>query len=202
LEKRKAALLGKRFNVVPLCTVKSHSVTIDSRVLHGIMKKERFELDVSNKEFTGGNQETYWKSIFDFRRLKMSKKEVLTGVIEIDGVAMCVHYRCFKEADRPDLSSISHSVELEENKETDTATQKVQKNDFVIGADPGNTHIVTTAAPKYEEDGAGGNLRQKDMRLLRFSTARYYRESEKMNVRKQFETWNAGVKAHLRRSAR
>jgi len=73
----------------------------------------------------------------------------------------------------------------------------VQDNNFVVGADPGNTNIVTIAVPKRAEDGTDGNLRQKDMRLLRFSRARYYRESGIMNARKKIETWNSGMKERL-----
>jgi hypothetical protein len=62
----------------------------------------------------------------------------------------------------------------EGKKEADPTMQKVQENDFVVGVDPGNTNIITIAAPKRAEDGTDGNLRQKDMRLLRFSRARYY----------------------------
>jgi len=35
------------------------------------------------------------------------------------------------------------------------------------------------------------------MRVLRFSRARYYRESGIMNARKKIETWNSGMKEHL-----
>jgi hypothetical protein len=76
-------------------------------------------------------------------------------------------------------------------------TEKVQDNDFVVGADPGNTNITTIAAPKRAEDGGDGNLRQKDMRLMRFLRARYYRESGIMNARKKIETRNSGMKDHL-----
>jgi hypothetical protein len=47
-------------------------VTIDSGVLHGIMKEISPEFDVRRREFTGENRETYWKNIFDFKRLKVS----------------------------------------------------------------------------------------------------------------------------------
>jgi hypothetical protein len=72
---------------------------------------------------------------------------------------------------------IVDAVKNEEKKAAGPATQKVQDNDFVVGADPGNTKIITIAAPRRAEDGTDGNLRKKDMRLLRFSRARYYRES-------------------------
>jgi len=171
-------------------------VTIDSRIPYGIMKEFSPEFNVSRKESTGENRDTYWKNIFDFTRLKVSKQKVFTGVIETDGVTMCVHYRRLK-ADRPVPSSILSVTKHEDEKEADCATQKVQDNDFVVGADPGITNIVTIAAPKRAEDGTDGNLRQKDMRLLRFSRARYYRGSGVMNARKKIITWNSGMKEHL-----
>jgi len=73
----------------------------------------------------------------------------------------------------------------------------VHENDFVFGANPGGTNIITIAVPKRAEDGVDGDLRQGDMRLSRFSRAIHYRESGKMNARKKIETRNAGVKEHL-----
>jgi hypothetical protein len=83
--------MGKRFNVVPMYNIMSHFVTIDSRILLGIMSEISPEFDVSRKEFSSENRETYWKSIFDFKRLKVSKQKVFTGVIETDGVSI---YMC------------------------------------------------------------------------------------------------------------
>ena len=218
------------------------------------MKEISPEFDVSREEFSGENRETHWKNIFDFKRLRVSKQTVFTGLIETDGVALCVHYRRLKK-DRPVPPSAAPVTNDEENKEADPttqvvedndfvvgaskqedekeadpltqkmqdddlvvgttkheekkeadpatqkvhkndlvvdmtkeeekkeagpATQKVQDNDFVVGADPGNTNIITIAAPRRAEDGTDGNLRKKDMRLLRFSRARYYRESGTM----------------------
>jgi len=61
--------MGKRSNVVPMCTIKSHFVTTGSRVLHGIMKEISPEFDVRRAEFTGENREMHWKNIFVFKRL-------------------------------------------------------------------------------------------------------------------------------------
>jgi len=185
--------MGKRLNVVPMSNIKSHFVTIDSAVFYGIMKEISLEFSVSREDFTGENRETYWKSIFDFKRLRVSKQRVFTGLIETDGVSLCIDYRRLKK-DRPVPPSAAPVPKHEDEKEADLETQKVQDNDFVVGADPGNTNIITIAAPKRAEDGTDGNLRQKDMRLLRFSRARYYRESGTMNARKRIETWNAGRK--------
>jgi hypothetical protein len=119
-ERRKAFLMGKRFNVVPVCNIKSHFVTIDSRILYSIMMEISPEFNVSREEFTGENRETYWKSIFDFKRLKVSKQKVFTGMIETDGVAMCVHSRRLKK-DRPGPPLASPVTKDEENKEEDPA---------------------------------------------------------------------------------
>jgi len=89
------------------------------------------------------------------------------------------------------------AAEHEDEKEAGLEKQKVQDDDFVVGADPRNTNIITIAVPKRAEDGIDGNLCQKDIRLLRFSRARYYRESGTMNARKKIDTWNGGMKGHL-----
>jgi hypothetical protein len=266
-ERRKAFLMGKRFDVVPMCNIKSHFVTIDSGVLYGIMRDISPEFSVSRENFTGENRETYLKNVSNFKRLRVNKQKLFTGMIEIDGVALCVHYRRLKK-DRPVPPSANHedekeadlatqevedndfvvdvtkdedekeagpatqevedndlvvgaanhedeneaepaiqevedddlvvgAVKHEEKKEADPAMQKVHDDDFVVGADPGNTNIITIAIPKLAEDGTDGNVRQKDMRLLRFSRARCYRESGIMNARKKIETWNSGMKDHL-----
>jgi len=119
-ERRKAFLMGKRFNVVPVCNIKSQFVIIDSIVLYSIMMEISPEFNVSREEFTGENRETYWKSIFDFKRLKVSKQKVFTGMIETDGVAMCVHSRRLKK-DRPGPPLASPVTKDEENKEEDPA---------------------------------------------------------------------------------
>jgi len=160
-EKRKAALLEKRVNVVPLCNIKSHFVSIDSEIPYGIITEICPVFDVSNKEFTDENQETYWKkNIFDSKRLRTSKKKEFTGMIESDAIAMRVHYRRLK-ADRPVLSSLPSLAKREENKEASPTTQEVHENHFVVGAGPGNTNIRTITTRNCGDDGIDDNLRQK-----------------------------------------
>jgi hypothetical protein len=183
-ERRKAFLMGKRFNVVPICNIKSHFVSIGSRILHGIMKEICPEFDVSREEFSGENRETYWKSIFDFKRLKASKQQLFTGLIETDGVSICVQYRRL-QVDRPIVSSAAPSAMHKETNRADPETQELQENENVSGLEPGNTNIMTIVAPKCAKDGIDGNLCQKDMCLSKFSGARYYRESGIMNARKK-----------------
>jgi len=67
-----------------------------------------------------------------------------------------------------DNELVAGSAKHEENNKADPATQKVQDNELVVGTDPGNTNIVTIAAPKRAEDGPDVSSRQKDMLLLKF----------------------------------
>jgi hypothetical protein len=69
-ERWKAALMGKRFNVVPMCNIKSLFVCMDSRILYGIMREISPVFNANKEEFSGENRETYWKNIFDFKHLK------------------------------------------------------------------------------------------------------------------------------------
>jgi len=142
-------------------------------------------------------------------------------MIETDGVALCVHYRRLKinrpvppsaapvtkdeeikEADPAtqevhEKGLVVDAAKHEDEKEADPATQEVHDKGLIVGTDPGNTNIMTIAAPKRAVDGIDGNLRQSDLRLLRFSRTRYSRESGIMNARKKIETRNAGMKDHL-----
>jgi len=132
-ERRKNFLMGKCFNVVPSSNAKSHFVTIDSRIPHGIMKEISPEFNVNREEFSGENRMTHWKNIFDFKRLRVSKQKLFTGIIETDGVALCVHYRRLK-TDQPVPPSAAPMTKDEENKEAGPAMQEVEDNDFVVGA--------------------------------------------------------------------
>jgi len=51
------------------------------------MKEISPEFSVSKEEFSGENRERYWKNIFDFKRLRVSKETLFTGMFETDGVA-------------------------------------------------------------------------------------------------------------------
>jgi len=183
-ERQKAALMGKRFKVVPLCNIKSYFVTINSRVYFGIMRDIYEEFGVNREEFSGENRDTYRKSIFYLKSVKTSKQKKFTWMVESDEVSMCVHFRRLK-ANRPVPSSASPLRKHAEKKEADPATQKVQDNDFVVGADPGDTNIIAIAVSKRMVDVTDGNLRHKDMRLLKFSRTRYHRESGIMSAREK-----------------
>jgi len=170
-----------------MCNIKSDFVTIDSRILYGIFKEISPEFNVRKTEFTGETREAYWRNIFDFKRLNTSKQKIFTGMIETGVVGTCVHYRRVK-ADRPIVPSAFPVTKHEAKKEVGPGTYSPLDNDFVVSMDPGNTNIITIAAPKRGKNSNNGNLCQRDIRLLKLSRARDYRESGIMNARKQSET--------------
>jgi len=156
-----------------------HQVTFcDHRLQRHLQHHEGDLSGVRCKEnrVTGGNRETDWKNIFDFKRLNTSKKKVFTGMIETDGTAICVHDRLLK-ADRPVVFSISPSAKHEEKKQAGPVTQEIDKNAFVvIGPYPGNTTIMTIAASKHGEYRIDGSLPQKTYVSLKSERARYDRD--------------------------
>jgi hypothetical protein len=123
-ERWKAFLMGKRLNVVPMCNIKSRFAKVDPNAHYSKMKEICPEVDVKNTEFTGENRETRWKNIFDFKRLKVSNQKVFTGLIETDGIALCVHYRRLKR-DRPVPPSASPVTKDGDEKTADPVMQEV-----------------------------------------------------------------------------
>jgi len=102
-----------------------------------------------------------------YPRLQTCQNEqakVCTGISESDGVATCVHYQRLR-VNLPVPSSVSPVAKHEGNKKAGPTTQEVREHDFVVGANPGNTNIMTITVPKLAEDGIEGNLCQKDTRL-------------------------------------
>jgi len=62
-----------------------------------------------------------------------------------------------------------------ENKRKGHGTYNPHENGFLVGLNPWKKDIITIAVPKRADDSTGGNIRQKEMRLFRFSRVRYYR---------------------------
>jgi len=58
-ERRKAFLMRKRLNAVPMCNIKSRFVSTDSRILHGIMKEISPQFDARREDFAGEYRQTY-----------------------------------------------------------------------------------------------------------------------------------------------
>ena len=115
----------KNITLAPLPSIKSCFMYIDRSVLFGIAKPF-YQEKLNRKEFYA-NPNIFFKEFFDFDKLLTRKQKEknfhFTGTIEIDGVAICFHYR------RPKLPA-SQIEEIVYNPEVRT-----------IGVDPGRNTL-------------------------------------------------------------
>ena len=93
----------KKFSLAPISKTKRHFITIDSVGLLVLMKKsETFLLRRESKGADQGEWETLkekeirnnpYVCFSEYFNLKCSKKESFSGILETDGVSLCIHFR-------------------------------------------------------------------------------------------------------------
>ena len=154
-------------NILPICRIKSHFITIDTFTLMGIL------MDIGTKNVNKEEDRKNWNGVFNVNILKGAGK-VFTGTVETDGLVVNVHY----QKPKPNVGSTSG----EENKELVSLDGK-----RVIGVDPGRVNIFTMV--EQLENG-----RWKTYTLTR---SQYYNRSGINVAKKKSEGWNGHVKAEL-----
>ena len=117
------------FNIVPICRIGSHFMTIDSHVLYGIMKDLKM-IKCNSETFINMNKE-HWESFLKINLLH-GKNNNFTGTIETDGISLCTHFM------RP------------KNHTSNKKPIKIKSTDRVLGLDPGRENIYY-AAEKLED---------------------------------------------------
>ena len=167
----------KLFNVVPICNIKSHFVTIDTHVLYGIMK-EVGVLDDSNSANYITEREKHWHATFKIAQLE--GKECSFGYsIDTDGTSMCMHFErikvFFDGEDTTGKIIVPDEIFVP------------GPNDLVTGCDPGriNIYYMATILP----DGS--------IKTFILTRKQYYSESGIFASRRHIEHWNLGIKEHL-----
>ena len=110
----------KLFNILPICKIKRHFITIDTVGMIGIMK----EIKAIGKNQKNFLDTELWESFIDVSKLK-TKAKTFTRTIDTDGIAINVHFTC-------PIKTISGT---EEKAKIDLAGKRV------IGVDPGRTNI-------------------------------------------------------------
>lgn len=109
----------KLFNILPICKIKRHFITLDTIGMIGILKELKL---IKNKE-TYLNKEL-WESFLNVEKLK-TKAKTFTGTIDTDGTAVNVHFTCPKDVVEDEPKEVK--IDL--------------KGKRVIGVDPGRTNI-------------------------------------------------------------
>ena len=119
------------FNLVPICKIKRHFITVDSSTIYGLMKDLKM-INCNNQTFQA-LKDDHWNSFLDIQRLTNDGK-LFTGTIETDGVSLCTH---FKSPKKPSSEKEKYQYD---------------KNHRVIGIDTGRVNILSCA--EVLEDGS------------------------------------------------
>ena len=157
------------FNILPICGIKAHFITIDTTCLFGLLNGANM-IKCNEKVFMEFKDD-HWNSIFNIKSNKGAyKNKVFTGTIDTDGVAINIHYY------RPKNN----------NKTIHSDKQKSLEGKRVLGLDPGRTNIYYIV-----EELPNGTF--KSYKLTR---AQYYQESGINKANAQSKIWLERIK-HL-----
>jgi len=131
-ENRNAALMGKRFDVVPLRSIRLQCVTMDSSALQDTMRDflygVRCKEDRVHLRKPGDEHENYPSISYVSMR---ARNNAFTGTMETDGMSMRVNYRGSKKH-CPVPPSAAPVTKHGDEKEADPAMQEVHENDIVV----------------------------------------------------------------------
>ena len=156
------------FNILPLCKIKAHCITMDSYVFFGIMKDVGLATNI-HKDL----ERDFWHSVFNIKSI-IGRGKSFTGTIDTDGVVANVHFQKPKlYVDDSDNETFKKKLNLEDKR--------------VIGVDPGRTNIFHMV--EQLDDGSF-----KEYKLTR---KQYYNESGINDAIKRSIHWNIKLKSEL-----
>jgi hypothetical protein len=158
----------KLVNIVPISSIKSHFITIDTYGFFGLLKS--LEIYSGNEEDFRVFAKDQWESIFNVKKLQ-GKNKTFTGTIDTDGVVICTHF--LREKNVSDLFS-NNDIEI-------------KKSDRVIGIDPGRQNIFF-----------GAEQINDTVKTYKLTRQQYYQESGIYKAGKQTEIWLKNLKNPLK----
>ena len=169
----------RNFSIAPISKIKSHFVTIDTRVLYFLSKDFH---NVTNADDFRAKEFRYWHSLFHIKRY--GKRDRFTRLVETDGVSLCIHYK------RPIVET-----PLKRNPvEIPTTTRKllVIDRDQIptrrIAIDPGRMTLLECV-----EQSPNGSLRRYHL-----SKKQYYEESHMNKSKKKHKRWKQAIQHAVR----
>jgi hypothetical protein len=168
---RHIELLGpytKRFNILPVCQVRAHFITIDKEVLFGI--QQELKLVNCNMATFKSLSADHWKTVLRYDRYQTGHR-TFTETVDTDGTSVCLHYT------RPKTSIDRGS----------TDELVIRDDDRVLGVDPGRRTLlyIVEVLPSGEK------------RKYELTREQYYKESGIIHARRHSEKWNEEVKGAL-----
>lgn len=162
----------KKFSIVPISSIRSKFITIDTSVLYGIMKELGMVGAKTNQATFESLKDAQWRSVFrlDKHEKRLRNKE-FTNTVNTDGISLCVHFRQRKSEKEPQEMCFD------------------EQSDRILACDPGRVNIYTLV-----EKIPGSEQLFKSYTLTR---SKYYNDSGVFKARKITECWNKSVKTEL-----
>lgn len=159
------------FNITPIFVKKRHFCTVDTTVLHGIMK-DVGKADCNLETFVADG-DVRWKKVLNISRLE-GGTNTFTGTIQTDGIGIVTHFR------RPKNVQDTHTNTVMKN-----LSQDVIATTRIVAVDPGRSNIFYGV----EEDRND----PKKVHTYVLSRAQYYAEAGMTNANTQTKAWQRGI---------
>jgi hypothetical protein len=174
------------FNIVPICKVKRHFISIDTHVLFGVLKDAgAIECDANVFDVMRDEQ---WRSVIDVVRLQ-GKDCTFNHSIKTDGISMCLPF------ERPNaIVEDEDGVDADDDdaggsnkKKAGVGGYVADPGDVVFGNDPGRINIYYMATV----------LPDNNVKTYTLTRKQYYNDAGVFIARRHTECWNLGIKHHL-----
>jgi hypothetical protein len=159
------------FDLVPICRIRAHFITIDSYVLYGLLKE--VGLVECNETVFVSMADEHWRSTFCIGKLENGNR-TFTKTMDSDGISLCLHQMRVRNGTDDLRANGSVSFDL-------------VPNDRVVGIDPGGCTIMHAA-----EILPNGCVVSYEL-----SRCQYYKESGMIDAKRHTEKWNSDIKVSL-----
>lgn len=167
-----------KFSIVPIASIRSKFISIDSNILYGVMKE--LEIITCNEKTFKTFKDMHWRSLFKIAKLEKTMRvhtdqtpsKEFTYSINTDGTALCTHFRQKLEC-------------VKTFKDQDISKEKFR----ILACDPGRVNIYTMV----EEIGDTGKFR-----VYGLTRSQYYTESGVFIARENTEKWQKKIQNELK----
>ena len=178
-KKTNEPLTPKKIPVAPMCTAKSHFITIDTCTLYSIMKNANlFKEKLTFADFSDMGMD-HWQTFLNFKVVQ-GKCKSFTRTIDTDGISVCIHFWKPKSI-RDRLIELGKKGDKKGSKPVEEKFDAEEMEGWnIVGCDPGRTFIYYMVR---EKEGGGGH------EIFKLSRNQYYNDSGMFRARKQTETW-------------
>lgn len=175
-------------NLLPICGIKTHFITIDTSVLYGVLRDAGYIDKTCSQTTFAAMGKDHWKSVFKLSRIAGSAC-TFTGTVDTDGTAACFHFT------RP-KTSLAVAGEATKKKMAGTVDAQAQEEQLeqllaehpdasVVGIDPGRTNIIY-AVKKTRRDGELTG----EQTVYKLTRKQFYMESGVVKANKQIQKWH------------